>query len=65
MKPDGGEGYYAVPSELGWMTQHFVNHEIENIYDGAFSDYKYDFIKGRNAPQALEVSLDYINSLFK
>lgn len=60
-KPDVGERLLGIPTVLDRMIQHSVSQELVKKYDNGFSDYSYGFRTGRNAHQALDQSLDYIN----
>lgn len=59
-KPNGGERQLGIPTVLDRMIQHSISQELDKLYDETFSKYSYGFRKGRNAHQALEQSLEYI-----
>lgn len=60
-KPDGGIRHLGIPTVLDRMIQHSISQELVKYYDAGFSKNSYGFRPGRNAHQALEQSLDYIN----
>jgi len=59
-KPNGGERHLGIPTVLDRMVQHSISEELNKLYDPIFSEYSYGFRKGRDAHQALNQSLDYI-----
>jgi len=59
-KPNGGERHLGIPTVLDRMVQHSISQELNKLYDPNFSEYSYGFRKGRDAHQALNQSLDYI-----
>ena len=61
-KPNGGERHLGIPTVFDRMLQHSISQELDKLYDETFSAYSYGFRKGRSAHQALNQSLDYIQS---
>ena len=61
-KPNGGERHLGIPTVLDRMLQHAISQELDKLYDEKFSDYSYGFRKGKDAHQALNQSLDYIQN---
>lgn len=61
-KPNGGERHLGIPTVLDRMVQHSISQELAKLYDPMFSEYSYGFRKGRDAHQALNQSLDYIQA---
>ena len=61
-KPNGGERHLGIPTVLDRMLQHSIHQELEKLYDEKFSEHSYGFRKGRSAHDALNQSLDYIQS---
>ena len=61
-KANGGERHLGIPTVFDRMLQHSISQELDKLYDETFSEYSYGFRKGRDAHQALNQSLDYIQS---
>ncbi|MEM9546434.1 MAG: group II intron reverse transcriptase/maturase [Bacteroidota bacterium] len=60
-KPGGGLRHLGIPTVLDRMIQHSISQELVKYYDTGFSANSYGFRPGRNAHQALEQSLSYVN----
>ncbi len=64
-KPDGGKRELGIPTVVDRMIQQSISQVLTPIFDGGFSPRSYGFRPGRNAHQAINQALVYINEGYK
>ena len=60
-KPSGGTRLLGIPTVVDRTIQQAIQQVLSRAWDATFSPFSYGFRPGRNAHQALEQSLAYIN----
>jgi group II intron reverse transcriptase/maturase len=60
-KSSGGTRELGIPTVIDRMLQQSIAQELDKYYDGEFSATSYGFRKGRNAHDALEQAVTYLN----
>jgi RNA-directed DNA polymerase len=60
-KRNGGERLLGIPTTFDRMIQQAIHQELSPLFDPEFSAYSYGFRPGKNAGQAIQQALAYIN----
>ena len=60
-KPNGGKRLLGIPTVIDRFIQQAVHQVLQPMYDFEFSEFSYEFRKGKNAHQGILQALNYIN----
>ena len=60
-KRSGGKRLLGIPTTFDRMIQQAIHQELSPMFDPEFSSFSYGFRPGKNAEQAIQQALAYIN----